>query len=41
MEQQYSKPKLEKYNFVFEQGFLLSTDIGGWEDGGQYGGDAE
>jgi hypothetical protein len=41
MKQQYSKPKLEQYNFVFERGFDLSTNIGGWESGGESSGDAE
>lgn len=41
MKQTYISPELQQQQFDCEQGFLLSTDIGGWEEGGEYGGDAE
>lgn len=41
MKQTYILPDLQQYLVACEQGFSLSTNIGDWEDGGDYGGSAD
>ena len=37
----YISPEIITYSYLCEQGFALSTEIGGWGDGENLNGEAE